>query len=201
MSESKRKIVLGIDIDGTVGGYIESLRKYMGVKFNVPESELFEVFPEPSDYNFSNWKHVFADFKELHSEAVANGLYEEMDVFPHASEKLWQLNNEDFHLRVMTSRFVKHGQNFQVVNATGKWLDKHNIPYRDLMFVHEKTDVYVDVLIDDSPYNILGYQALGRNVIIFDAPYNRDLEGIRVTNWEEAYDAIKEMFPHGIVEN
>lgn len=195
-----RKVILGVDIDGTVGGYIECLRDYMAVKFNVPQEEIWEYFPEPSDYNFSNWKYVVSDFKNLHSQAVAEGLYEEMAVFNEASNKLWKLNDEDYHIRIMTSRFVKHGQNFEVVSSTGKWLDKHDIPYRDLMFVHEKTDVYVDVLIDDGPYNILGFQKMGRPVIIFDAPYNRDLEGPRVYNWEEAYSLIKEMYPNGMIE-
>lgn len=200
METNMRKVILGIDIDGTVGGYINCLREYMAAKFDIPEDQMWDFFPEPIDYNFTNWKHVDTDFKNLHSEAVSKGMYEDMKVFPQASQKLWQLNNEDYHLRVMTSRFVKHGQNFEVVNATGKWLDKHDIPYRDLMFVHEKTDVFVDVLIDDSPYNILGFQKRGRPVIIFDAPYNQDLEGPRAHNWEQAYALIKEMYPNGIVE-
>lgn len=200
MTKKQRKVILGIDIDGTVGGYIDTLREYMAVKFEVPKDEMWDYFPEPIDYNFSNWQYVFSDFKNLHSEAVANGIYEEMPVFPQASEKLWKLNDEDYHLRVMTSRFVKHKQNKKVINSTGEWLDKHNIPYRDLMFVHEKTDVFVDLLIDDSPYNIIGFQKRGRPVIIFDAPYNQDLEGPRAHNWEQAYALIKEMYPNGMIE-
>lgn len=196
-----RKVIIGVDIDGTVGDYVDILRQYLTKKFDTPENKISLTFPEPADYAFSNWgENVAQNFKQLHSEAVTDGIYQKMKPFPQASEHLWALNNEDYHLRVITSRFVKHGQNYEVVSSTSKWLDMHNMPYRDLMFVHEKTEVYVDVLIDDSPYNIEAYQRTGRNIIIFDASYNRHFEGTRVYNWEEAYNEIKKLYPTGLIE-
>lgn len=196
-----RKVIIGVDIDGTVGDYVDILRQYLTKKFNTPENKISSTFPEPTDYAFRNWgENVAQNFKQLHSEAVTDGIYQNMEPFPQASEHLWELNNEDYHLRVITSRFVKHGQNYEVVSSTSKWLDMHNMPYRDLMFVHEKTEVYVDVLIDDSPYNIEACQKTGRNIIIFDAPYNRHFEGTRVHNWEEAYNEIKKLYPTGFIE-
>lgn len=196
-----RKVIIGVDIDGTVGDYIQILREYLAKKFNIPAEDMEERLPEPTDYSFSTWgEEIEKNFKQLHSEAVTDGIYQEMESFPKASENLWKLNNEDYHLRIITSRFVKHGQNYEVVSSTSRWLDMHNIPYRDLMFVHEKTEVYVDVLIDDSPYNIEAYQRTGRNIIIFDAPYNRNFDGIRVHNWEQAYAEIKKLYPTGLTE-
>lgn len=196
-----RKVIIGVDIDGTIGDYVDILRQYLTKKFDTPENKIGSTFPEPADYAFSNWgENVAQNFKQLHSEAVTDGIYQNMEPFPQASKHLWALNNEDYHLRVITSRFVKHGQNYEVVSSTSKWLDMHNMPYRDLMFVHEKTEVYVDVLIDDSPYNIEAYQRTGRNIIIFDAPYNRHFEGTRVNNWEEAYNEIKKLYPTGFIE-
>jgi len=196
-----RKVILGVDIDGTVGDYIQILREYLADRFNIPAEQLDARLPAPKDYEFTDWgKDISSNFKQLHSEAVAEGLYEKMDAFPNARDKLWLLNSENYHIRIITSRFVMHGQNYQVVSSTGKWLDNHDIPYRDLMFVHEKTDVFVDVLIDDSPYNIESYQQSGRDVIIFDAPYNQHLDGIRVKNWTEAYNAVKKLYPDGMTD-
>lgn len=200
MTNQKRKVIIGVDIDNTTGNYTEALRTSMVKKFNVPEDKIMEYFPVPKDYDFSDWKYVNNDFKNLHSESVADGLYEHMEVYPDASDVLWKLNDEEYHLRVITSRYVKHKQNYKVTSSSAKWLDDKNIPYRDLMFVHEKTDVYVDVLIDDSPYNIEGFQAKGIPVIIYDTPYNRHIEGLRAHNWEEVYMLVKQIFPNGIIE-
>lgn len=200
MTKQKRKVILGIDIDNTTGDYTGALRKSMVKKFNVPEDKIKEYFPDPIDYDFSTWKYVSGDFKNLHSESVADGLYEYMDAYPKASKLLWKLSDEEYHIRVITSRYVKHHQNYKVTQSSAKWLDDKNIPYRDLMFVHEKTDVYVDVLVDDSPYNILGFQKLGIPVIIYDTVYNRNIDGLRAYNWDDVYRLVKELYPESVIE-
>jgi 5'-nucleotidase len=185
-------MIIGLDLDGVTGDYSNGLRQYLGDALEVPEEKLDEVFPEPADYNFSNWPGVSEDFVKFHSEAVAKGLYREMDVIPKASETLWKLDSEGHHIRVITSRFVRHGQNYRVISSTGEWLDKHDIPYRDIMFVRNKMDVFADIYIDDSPENILAFQKAGRPVIIFEAPYNREMKGLRAKNWDEVYEIISD---------
>lgn len=186
-------MIIGVDLDGVTGKYVEVLRTFVSNQLGIPEAERMTMFPEPIDYNFTNWPHVSNDFVKFHSEAVAAGLYKDMDVMDGASETLWRLNGEGDHLRVITSRFVKHGQNYKVVANTAEWLDKNDIPYRDIMFVHEKVDVYADVYIDDSPSNILKFDAAGRTVIIFDAPYNQGMAGMRAYTWDDVYEFICEL--------
>ena len=108
-------MIIGVDLDGVSGDYITALRKFVGEAVGVADEDLLDVFPEPVDYNFSNWPYVSEDFVKFHSEAVARGLYREMDVIDGASEFLWKLDADGHHLRVITSRFVKHGQNYKVV--------------------------------------------------------------------------------------
>lgn len=184
-------MIIGVDIDGCAGDYVGGLRKFLADRLEIPEEDRMTVFPEPIDYNFSTWPGISEDFVEYHAQAVALGLYKEMDAIGNVSEILWRLSNEGHHLRVITSRFVKSGQHSMVIGSTAIWLDKHDIPYRDIMFVRNKTDVYADIYIDDAEYNIEAYRAAGSNFLIFDAPYNKHVEGPRVYNWDEVYEAVK----------
>jgi 5'-nucleotidase len=197
----KRKVILGIDIDGTTGYYVEALRKFCADKLGLTPEQIESELPDPIDYHFSNWPEVTDNFIEMHSEAVDMGLYEWMDAIPNASKTLWKLNDEDYHIHFITSRFVKHKKNRIVVVSTANWLDKHNMPYRDLSFKENKTHVYADIYIDDSPSNIKAFQSQGKHVIIFDAPYNKDLEGRRAYNWQEVYDHIHDIYPEGWIED
>lgn len=184
-------MIIGVDIDGVTGDYTDGLRTYCGDRLGVPAENRLEVFPDPSDYVFSNWpQEVAQNFVQFHSEAVAQGLYRDMDVIEGASDTLWKLDSEGHHLRVITARFVRHGQNFRVIANTGEWLDKHDIPYRDIMFVKNKVDVFADVYIDDSPENIINFQNIGREVIIFDTSYNQGMEGLRAKTWDDVYEHI-----------
>lgn len=190
---SMKKIVLGIDLDGVCANYYDALRRYVAEAYGVPESEIEEIYPEPKTYDMIEWPGFKHNFVKYHSEAVTEGIYSNMEPIPGASYTLWKLNEEGYHVRVITSRFVKHGQNAQVVSDTAFWLDQNDIPYRDIMFVKDKPDVYADIYVDDSPENIRNLQATGRKVIIFDAPYNQSSEGNRAKNWDEVYKLITEI--------
>ena len=62
------------------------------------------------------------------------------------------------------------------VSDTVEWLDDHKIPYRDICFLGDKPEVGADCYIDDAPHNVHALRAGGSDVIVFDQPYNRDLE-------------------------
>lgn len=187
------KVILGIDLDGVCANYYDALRRFVASSYGVPEEEIENVYPEPSTYDMIEWPDFEYNFVKYHSEAVSNGIYSSMKAIPGASYTLWKLNEEGYHIRIITSRFVKHGQNAQVVSDTAFWLDQNDIPYRDIMFVKDKADVYADIYVDDSPENIHNLREAGRNVIVFDAAYNRTSEGPRANNWDDVYDLVKNL--------
>jgi 5'-nucleotidase len=193
----KRKVVVGVDLDGVCANYYDALRRLVAEKYGIPEDKIEEVYPAPSTYDMAEWPDFEHNFIKYHSEAVVAGIYTLMQPIQGASETLWKLSEEGYHLRVITSRFVKHGQNAQVIGDTATWLDKNDIPYRDIMFVKDKADVYADIYIDDSPENVINLKRTGRKVITFDAPYNKDLEGLRAKNWDDVYQIIRQKFPLG----
>lgn len=192
-------MIIGVDLDNTSGDYTDALRQYVGEAEGIPVEERLTVFPEPSDYNFTTWPFVSTDFLRYHSEAVAQGIYGKMKVYDGCSQTLWKLDEDGHHIRVITSRFTVWGQNNRVVASTGAWLDKVDLPYRDIMFVRDKGDVYADVYIEDNPSNIFALRALGRTVIVYDALYNRDISGLRAHNWEEVYKLITELAKQNII--
>lgn len=187
-------MIIGVDIDDTSGGYIAAFRKSVGAHHGFEEAEHLTHLPDPTDYHFSSWKSIIGeDFRTYHGRAVEEGIYATMDVFPDASKYLWKLHEDGHRIVFITSRFVNHRQHARVITDTAIWLDKHDLPYDDIMFLRDKHIVQADVFVDDSPSKVEALRAAGREVIVFDASYNQDLEGPRAHNWEEAYNLITEL--------
>lgn len=81
----------------------------------------------------------------------------------------------------------------ELPDPTVEWLDKENMPYRDLYFLGDKDKAHLsaDFLVDDGPHNIDAYQEAGRKTITFDQPYNTQCTGLRAKNWEEVVEIVK----------
>lgn len=189
-------LIVGVDIDEVVARYVKGLRGHLALTQGLTAEEAMELYPEIDTYEFNNWGPEFVkNFRQIHGDAVDNGLYAELEAYPHASEVLWKLSDEGYHLRIITSRFVNKLQHFRVMADTGLFLDRQNIPFRDVAFTSHKTEIYADVYLDDAPKNISAFQEKGSNVIIFDKEYNRQFEGDRVTNWLELDTLIHEKYP------
>lgn len=187
-------MIIGLDLDNTVFDYTGGLRDAIAKQLGVTDMEAhYLAYSDPTSYGMNNWPDFPEAFHDFHTKAVDEGLYQILEIYPRASELLWKLSDAGHHIRIITSRFVKNGQNHRVVTDTGISLDNNDIPYRDIMFTGLKVDIFADVYIDDSPKNIELLKAAGRQVIIYDAPYNRQYEGRRAHNWEEAYAHLTEI--------
>lgn len=195
--------VLGLDFDDTVFHYLKGLQAFIVKK----ESAFFKDmtleqidshFPELESYDKFIWTLIGNDrskFEQYHCEAVEAGLFKDLEVMDNASAVFHKLIKEHgFEIYGITKRFVRNGQHARVLTDTAISLDKHDIPFHDIMFVRNKVDVMADVYLDDSPGNINALRAAGRTVVVFDQKYNRDLAGPRVSNWNEAYDLLSTMF-------
>lgn len=191
-------MIIGVDLDEVACQYINGLREFMVLRNNVPADQVAALYPDIDTYEFDNWGEDFkTNFANYHGEAVESGIYATLKPYENASEMLWKLNDEGYHIRIITSRFVKNEKRQQafVMWTTGQFLDEHNIPFRDIAFTSRKTEIHADVYLDDAPKNIRAFRESGAEHIIFDKVYNREFEGNRVTNWLECYDLIKEKYP------
>ena len=183
---------LGLDLDGVCADYLSEFRYHAARSLGVDLSSL----PEPRTWGFADagWFTDEAQFLAVHADAVRDGLFRSVQPFPGVAEALWRLSDAGVHIRVITHRLLVNREHGVAGTDTIAWLDRHNIPFRDLCFVGRKAQVDADVYIDDAPHNVAALREAGRDVIVFDAPYNTDLAGPRARDWVEAEKLILERF-------
>ena len=72
---------------------------------------------------------------------------------------------------------------------TQEWLERHKIPFDELHFSGDKTDVaeHITLAVDDHPEHVRGYSSQGIPVFLMDQPWNQNFSAplvTRVTNWD-----------------
>lgn len=183
------KIAVGIDIDGCLADYTKGLAKVVSREKGIPLDQLIE----PSSFNFNEtpWDlDTREKFLHYHNMGVEELMFYTLDVLPGAAEATRTLHEEGFINHIITSRFFTTGTLYEVNRQTISWLDKNNICCDEYSLTNTKEKVHVDIAIDDAPHNILAYQANNIPCIIFDHPYNRELNGLRFGSWDEIVDFL-----------
>lgn len=196
--------ILGVDLDNVTANYTAGIAQFMREEYGWREEDT----PPPTDYDFikaKGWPFADrADFLQKHQEFVDRGGLLGLKVMEGASETLHALVAEGVKIRVITHRLLRNGTYTQVMSDTGRWLDAHRIPFHEICFTGLKASINVDLLIDDAPENISAVRAAGMPVAVFDQPYNRHFDGLRVFNWEGIGNLVSRMAgggtnvkPHG----
>lgn len=182
------RYVLGLDLDGVVLGYTDSLREIAVRKFGRPAAS----FPDPTAWSMADagWVETEADFQELHGDFVRAGQHRHQRLVPGAHASIHRLRAEGIRIRVVTTRLITPGTYAQVVGDTASNLDGHDIPYDDICFVSDKTAITADSYLDDGPHNIAALRAAGRHAITFDTNYNQGIDGERAFGWPDAVGRI-----------
>ena len=180
-----RPFVLGVDLDGVCGDHNLIFRRIVAEERGVaPES-----LPLERSWGFAEWKLEPAEFERMHEKAVVEyRMFRDMPVIDGVAEALWRLSDEGVWIRIISHRLYVNWGHAIAAGDTAAWLDEAKIPYRDLCFIGAKSAIDADLYIDDGPHNIEAFQADGRDVVIFDQPYNRHLEGKRALDWRGAED-------------
>jgi len=183
-------LVFGVDLDGVCADYESALRTSVAAQLGVPAATLP---PQETTGSFSEWGLDLESFREAHRRAVVEDrIFRTMLPYPDVAEVLWRLSDAGVWIRVITHRLLFNGIHEVSAADTAGWLDLHGIPYRDLCFIGDKPTVGADLYVDDSPHNILALRAAGREAIVFDQRYNRDLDGPRVHGWRELGELVLE---------
>lgn len=183
--------VLGLDLDGVCGDYNAYFRPHVARVLEVPVESLGEV--TDWDYTKIGWGiGSRAHFESLHAQAVEAGMFRDMPTLHGVSKSLWKLSDAGIHIRVITHRLFIKGGHARAAGDTIEWLQRKNLPYRDICFMADKVKVNADLYLDDSPSNIEKLRAGGGNAVVFDQPYNQHVAGPRVHDWDEATELILE---------
>ena len=184
------EFVLGVDLDGVCADYTSAFRRIVAMERNVDaESLTTEV-----SWDFAEWGLNRDSFLELHKTSVQDHrMFKNMPALEGVSDALWRLSDAGVWIRIVTHRLVTHWGHALIVSDTVDWLDAKSIPYRDICFLGRKPEIEADAYVEDAPHNVEALRARGNTVIVFDQPYNRDLDGLRASNWVEVEAIVSEL--------
>lgn len=181
------QFVLGVDLDGVVADHSRRFREIVADQRGIdPES-----LPLDRSWDFAEWGFAPGEYDHMHRTAVTEyDMILTMTPIPGAADALWRLSDAGIWIRIITHRLYVNWAHHRAVGDTAAWLDQNRIPYRDLCFLGAKPEVQADAYIDDAVHNIEALRDGGNTVIVFDQPYNRDLEGLRAKNWTEVEEIV-----------
>lgn len=185
-----RDFVLGVDLDGVCGDYTLAFRAVVAADRGVDPATLGDA----RSWDFAEWGvDSPEEFDRLHRLAVLeHRMFRDMPPMDGVAESLWRLSDAGVWIRIITHRLCVNWGHAVAVADTVSWLDDTGIPYRDICFLGAKPEVEADCYVDDASHNVDALREAGNHVIVFDAPYNRDVDGPRAHSWAEVEELVKE---------
>jgi 5'(3')-deoxyribonucleotidase len=183
-----RQCILGVDLDGVCGDYTSAFRAVVAADRNVDPDAL----PDARSWDFAEWGVDGPDeFDRLHRLAVLeHRMFRHMLPMPGVAETLWRLSDAGVWIRIITHRLCVNWGHAIAVADTVAWLDDTGIPYRDICFLGAKPEVDADIYVDDASHNVIALREAGNHVIVYDAPYNRDVDGPRAASWTDVEQLV-----------
>lgn len=119
--------------------------------------------------------------RENITTAYAQGFLKTLEEEPDATETLWKLSDSGYHIKLLVNRFVTSGLNHKIVAHTTDWLDRHDIPYREILFITKPIGLTSDVYIThNNPLNQPTLHQITYQNSNLELPNN-------VNNWKELY--------------
>ena len=148
------KPVIIVDLDHVVYDFVLSMAFWLadnGVLTN----------PNKAAYQSKGWK-VWEEWGMSEGEFMrwwrlgveAGWVYAEGTPIPGARDALWKLSDANWDIHIATMRLNKFGLHHAIIGNTIDWLKTHNIPYRQLSFVSNKTTLWADAIVDDVEANM-----------------------------------------------
>jgi beta-phosphoglucomutase-like phosphatase (HAD superfamily) len=187
----ERNFILGLDLDGVVADFYDTIRPLAAEWLGRP---LQELTTQPT-YGLPEWgmgKGPGTKYEDFHRWAVTqHNLFSSLAPIPGAGPALRRLSDERVRIRIITNRLYVPYFHAPAVAQTVEWLDKHGIPYWDLCLMPDKAAVNAHVYIEDSPGAIKQLADAGADVIIFENSTNLDVPGERARDWTEAEGMIR----------
>jgi 5'(3')-deoxyribonucleotidase len=137
-------------------------------------------FSDFKDYEFTKMMNIHN--KEQFFRDYAETIFLDSRPMPYINEmgNLKQYGK----IQIISSQFKG------LENLTLEWLDKYKVPYDEVHFTWDKSNVKTDVLLDDYPENLKKMPKETLKVC-YDALYNQDWTGTRVKNLREFVNLIE----------
>lgn len=170
MTNTPRKLRIGVDIDGVLFPFVDSLCTHAVTSLGRSKQSL----PAPTQWDFSAaWGMTSAELVELMHDGVDNGaLLLDEAPYPGVVAGLGRLRAAGHTVHLVTDR-AWLGRREQAAEArTVAWLERNKVPHDTLHFTKDKTAVPTDVFIDDRPENYEALAGAGVDVFLRGHAYN-----------------------------
>lgn len=181
--------MIAFDIDGCMNNIKEDIAR-IGSNFFSQYSPVIhregyylrEIFPGLPEELYEKFWDEYG--YEIYTNPPKDYVFETVDYIRHAGLKACIITTRDTDRRFS-------GRDFKEI--TDEWLQKYNI---GLPVYYEKNkhllvrSLGVELMVEDKPGNILKLQEV-TDVLIFRHPYNQNMHGRFVDNWQQVLDCIK----------
>lgn len=176
---------IALDIDSTLHHYWDLFRGVVNERFGVDLA-----YEAQTDWGISRipQEHLRAAVMETHSdENIASA-----EPYPGAVETVRAWHDAGHWIHVTSHRAAS------CAPATARWLDEVGIPYDDLHCSYDKlsrcVELGIDILVDDSPVNLIGARDAGILGATLLHPWNRELLGqegfVFAADWGELRERL-----------
>lgn len=166
-----------LDIDGVLADTEMALKEKIQERHGIT----------PDSYEHSGMYHNMYQFKD--DQDLEAAVRETIDyyfhfdpegyVYKHAGVMVENAFVAKWRHRDLVAYITRRPEMFRQV--TQNWLDRHGLPKRPLIHVERGTckstkmkELGVDIIVEDSPYEINSCVAGGAKVIIIEHPYNKN---------------------------
>lgn len=175
-----------VDQDGVIAhwgnGYGRRLDTYGDAAVNIPRHHQQVTF----DLNAGRTD----DEKRIIAEVMVHpGFYSDLEPVPGAKKALKEILREGHDVRIVTSPWVS---NPTCASDKLNWVVKHYGSHWGprVIITADKTLVRGDILIDDKP-EVTGSLDPEWEHVVFDQPYNQDVQRRRLLDWSGWRDIVE----------
>ena len=195
-------MIIGVDIDGVLAEFREFYLTHTASYFAGKGKPIFDKYAYHTEQMFNVTRQERDEYWE-----DANWVYAvEVGVKKDASMVLQRLRKDGHRIIINTGRILSDLDSEKGERMRGlvrEWLDKHNIPYDELVFAKfggsSKSAVALekglDIHVEDNPKTI-GVVSVHVPVVIFENAYNIGLDlpnTYRVKTWEDVYQLVERL--------
>ena len=179
---------IGVDIDGVVANFVAAFIPLVKERFGLALRE--------QDIYVHDLYLVLGIPPDQVMELIRKTIRCDLEPYPGAVRGLTRLCQRH-QVTLVTARPA------DMMDITGKWLARRNIPHHHLLHFqeglkHENRHAF-DVFVDDHLREAFGLVSKVPHIIIFDHPWNRtfDLGGLfkRARNWRELVSIVEACEP------
>ena len=171
---------IALDVDGVLADIIL-------VWLNEHNKQYNKSINKESIENWDFWRKLGLDRYEFyHQLSNCWSQWKEVPPMEHDIGKTVDKLHSVGRVDIVTAR--DQGSTKYVIN----WLEHNRIKYNEYVVVSDgidKAKLDYDVFIDDSPHNVVRMASKGRNVLLYDQPWNKSVKNIKITRIKKLVEA------------